>query len=364
MCAGYPPATSEPSGLPPSQMRESQRSTQEATVASSWEVPGSTSSRPSSMCTSRSARAATSASCVTRTTVSPLSARSRSMRSSTVRPASGRGSQSARPRAGSAARWRAARAMATRWRSPPDSCGGRLRFPPFEPDGPKKVSRALTPIASGQAELEHRHLHVLDRRQRRQQVVELEDHPNVTSAVVAELTVRFERAHRRESTLRPARRAQRSDGGGSTCRSRRDRRPLRTPRRRPRGPCRRERRSPSSKVFRSPRTSIASSLIAESLHRREPHGPEGGVEGAGEGDNDAHCKRSDKNGSGIARLQERRDRGDEQDRPARQEPEQHAKDRRDDAERKGSNSTMRTMRDPRQPTARRTPISWSARRRT
>ena len=62
-----------------------------------------------------------------------------------------------------------------------------IALPTFEPDGTQKGSSALPPLASGQAELEHRHLDVLDRRQGGQQVVELEDHSDVTGTVVAQL---------------------------------------------------------------------------------------------------------------------------------------------------------------------------------
>ena len=141
--------------------------------------------RPSRRRSVRSARAATASSFVTSRIVICRAARAaaRAARGSGRRCPS-RGRRSARRRAAARGSFASARAIATRWRSPPDSVGGCARR--AVRDGrPRAAARPRArPARAREAASEHRHLDVLERGQRRDQVVELEDEADDLRAVV------------------------------------------------------------------------------------------------------------------------------------------------------------------------------------
>ena len=144
------------------------------------------------------------------------------------------------------------------------------------------------------------------------------------------------RVRRRGSSPRPAGRVRRSGAGASTCRSRMGRRLPRTRPLRRRGPSRRARRCVrSSKSSRTPRTSIATLTHngAPPSARAVRRGTPGRARRRGRRRRPprAPARRRRRR----SRLEERRDRGDEQDRPAGQDAEEHSDDRRDEAEREG-----------------------------
>src|SRR3990170_6184673 len=66
------------------------------------------------------------------------------------------------------------------------------------------------------------------------------------------------------------------------------------------------RRRPPSKILTRPLTSMAgaSLLIAEGLHGREPDCAEGGVGGAGQGDDNRHDEGADEDVDGVLGLQQ------------------------------------------------------------
>ena len=85
-----------------------------------------------------------------------------------------------------------ARAIATRCCSPPDSCVGKVIEPIAESDAAQQLARTLAGAALA-AQLE-RHLHVLERRERGDQLKALEDEPNFLAPQLRALVL----VHRRQ----------------------------------------------------------------------------------------------------------------------------------------------------------------------
>ena len=122
-------------------------------------------------------------SCVTTTKAVPSSRASCSISSNTVvARCGGRGCRWARRPARSSACVTSARAIATRWRSPPDSCAGRCSTradrPDAAPASPARLARRVHRFAPDA----QRHRHVVERAELRQQVVELVDEAEVLVA--------------------------------------------------------------------------------------------------------------------------------------------------------------------------------------
>ena len=137
-------------------------------------TPGDSVTRPSRIHSTRSARAATSWLCVMTTSVSPFLRCNVSNKSSTAAPDCESRlpvGSSANNSGGSLA---SARAIATRCRCPTESWAGRWQARSLNPTRANR-SEARWPRCSARAgPFEHRHLHVLPSRQRRQQVKRLE----------------------------------------------------------------------------------------------------------------------------------------------------------------------------------------------
>ena len=132
-----------------------------------------------------------------------------------------------------------ARAIATRWRSPPESCAGPVREP-LGRDRPAPAPRRPRSRASGlaQAADAQRHRHVVERAELGQQVVELVDEAEMAVAPFALLG----RAHgwrsrgpRAAPCRRSAPRARRAGAAGCSCPSPRRRRWRASRRAAPRG---------------------------------------------------------------------------------------------------------------------------------
>ena len=82
-----------------------------------------------------------------------------------------------------------ARAIVTRWRSPPESSSGTWRRAVGQADQLERLERAPARLGGAHARDEQRQLDVLDRRQDRHQVVVLEDEAHPARAVVGALAV-------------------------------------------------------------------------------------------------------------------------------------------------------------------------------
>ena len=130
----------------------------------------SSATSPSRMRTQRRQRAARCSSWVTSTSVMPVSRCRLNRRSATASVLA----LSRLPVGSSASSRRGAltmaRAIATRWRSPPESACGRLLIRCAEPDPPERGLGAYAPVLGRDAVAHQRHLDVLARGQRRQQV--------------------------------------------------------------------------------------------------------------------------------------------------------------------------------------------------
>ena len=157
------------------------------------------------------ARAASASLCVTRTTRAALARAGPSSRraiSSPVALSRLPVGSSASSRRGSVT---SARAMATRWASPPESSDGRWSARGGEPDALEAAAGALAPLARGHLAVEQRRLDVLEHGELRDQVEGLEDEADAAVAQARELLVveAGDRLRRRAGTRR------RSGGRGS-----------------------------------------------------------------------------------------------------------------------------------------------------
>ena len=86
-----------------------------------------------------------------------------------------RGCRWARRRAAARGRITIARAIATRWRSPPESCSGRWSARPRSPTASSPPCHALAPLRTRHAGEDHRQLDVLGGGEPRHEVERLED---------------------------------------------------------------------------------------------------------------------------------------------------------------------------------------------
>ena len=87
-------------------------------------------------------------------------------------------------------RFTIARAIATRWRSPPESWSGRWSLRPLKPDRGERLVDAAAPLGAPHAAEEERQLDVAGGGQARHQMEELEDEADLLAADAGELLVR------------------------------------------------------------------------------------------------------------------------------------------------------------------------------
>ena len=206
----------------------------------------------------RSPSPARSESFVTRRIVIPYWPRSRSSSATICAPVSESSAPVGSSASSSLGRLASARAIATRWRSPPESVDGEACVRSERPTSPSSSRALASRSRRGTCRADHRDLHVLERVQRRHQVVRLEHEADGGGAVVRR-DPRGARGAARPRRCCPSRggRARRSGSGACSCRSRRLRsagrtRPARAAARcprgrgsvRPRSPCGRARRPP------------------------------------------------------------------------------------------------------------------------
>ena len=98
-----------------------------------------------------------------------------------------------------------ARAIATRWRSPPESCDGRCCEPLAEADLAERLGGARARLGGGQAADAQRHRDVVERGELGQQVVELVDEAEMAVAPFALLgRARGSRSRGRRAATLPA----------------------------------------------------------------------------------------------------------------------------------------------------------------